>query len=217
VRRQALLVAVMLAAAAPAAAFAAGLGVVAERLTSFESTTSVPVSTCAVEPVADTYADGLGVLLNFGTSTDLLVRSALTGDARTFVRFDLSACSIESSTEVKTARLDLHLASAPPASRTHELHRVTASWGETALTWLGQPAVAAAVTSSTATGTANGATISWNVLADVQAFVSGAQTNHGWRIKDFAEGSVPAQAATFGARERASASQRPLLAITYYP
>lgn len=208
---------VLLGAVAPAAAFAAGLGVTAQRLTSFESATSVPVSSCTLEPVADTYADGFATALNFGTSTDLLVRSALTGGARAFVRFDLSACSIASTAEIKTARLDLYLATAPAANRTHDVHRVTASWGETALTWANQPAVAGTVTSSASTGTSSGVTISWNVLADVQAFVTGSQTNHGWRIKDSSEGSVTAQTATFGARERASAGQRPLLAITYYP
>jgi hypothetical protein len=215
--RRALLILVLLGTVAPAAAFAAGLAVTAQRLTSFESATSVPITTCTLEPVADTYADGLALLLNFGSSTDLLVRSALTGDARVFVRFDLSACSIASTAEIETARLDLYLAAAPPGSRTHDVHRVTASWGETSLTWANQPAVAGTVTSSTSTGTTSGVTIAWDVIADVQALVSGAQTNHGWRIKDTSEGSVTAQAATFGARERAGAGQRPTLAITYYP
>jgi hypothetical protein len=215
--RRALALVVLLGAAAPAAAYAAGLGVASERLTSFESATTVPASTCTLEPVADTYADALAALLNFGTSTDLLVRSALTGDARSFVRFDLSPCSIDSSAEIETARLDLYLATAPAAGRTHELHRVTASWTELALTWLNQPAVAGAATSSAPTGTSSGVTVSWNVLGDVQAFVSGTQTNHGWRIKDASEDSLTAQTATFGARERAAASQRPVLAITYYP
>jgi hypothetical protein len=215
--RRALIVVVLLGAAVPAAAYAAGLGVTTLRLTSFESTTTVPVSTCTLEPAGDTYADALTAIFNFGTSTDLLVRSALTGDARSFVRFDLSPCSIAASAEIETARLDLYLATAPTASRTDEVHRVTASWGETALTWLNQPAVAATATSSASTGTSNGVTVSWNVLADVQAFVSGSQTNHGWRIKDASEGSLTAQTATYGARERATASQRPVLAITYYP
>jgi hypothetical protein len=215
--RRALFVVVLAGGVVPAAAFAAGLGVAAQRLTSFASATSVPVEACTLEPVADTYADGLSLLLNFGSATDLLVRSALTGAARTFVRFDLSACSIASTAEIETARFDLYLATAPSAARTHDVHRVTASWGEASLTWSSQPAVAGTMTSSTSTGTSGGATISWNVLADVQAFVTGSQTNHGWRIKDSTEGSLTAQAATFGARERASAGQRPLLAITYYP
>jgi hypothetical protein len=215
--RRALFVVVLLGGVVPAAALAAGLGVAAQRLTSFESATSVPVAACTLEPVADTYADGLSSLLNFGTSSDLLVRSALTGDARAFVRFDLSACSIASTAEIEAARVDLYLATAPSVARIHDVHRVTASWGETSLTWSNQPAVAATVTSSTSTGTSGGVTTSWNVLADVQAFVTRSQTNHGWRINDSAEGSLTARAATFGARERAGAGQRPQLAITYYP
>jgi hypothetical protein len=217
--RRALIVLLVLGAVMPAAAFAAALGVSAQRLTSFEGATSVPIAECTLEPVADTYADGPVLLRNsnFGSSTDLVVRSALTGDGRAFARFDLSACSIPSNAEIETARLDLYLATAPLASRTHQAHRVTTTWGETTLTWNNQPAVAGTVTSSTSTGTTSDVTISWDVLADVQAFVAGTETNHGWRIKDSSEGSAVAQAATFGARERVSAGQRPSLAITYYP
>jgi len=200
-----------------AVGFAASLALTPKALAVFTSASSVPISTCTLTSNADTYADGavLNQGANFGTATQLHVRSDTLGNKRSFVRFNVSSC-IPSGARIKTATLSLFLASAPGASRTHQLRRVTASWGETTLTWSNQPAVAGAATGNVSTGTTNNVTLSWTVLADVQAFADGT-ANNGWRVADSAEGALGAQEGRYNSREHATVSQRPSLAITYYP
>ena len=201
-----------------AVGFAASLALTPKALAVFTSASSVPISTCTLMSNADTYADGalLSQGSNFGTATQIHVASSgLGGNKRSVVRFNVSSC-IPSGARIKTATLSLFLASAPGASRTHQLTRVTASWGETTLTWSNQPAVAGAATGNVSTGTTNNVTLSWTVLADVQAFADGT-ANNGWRVADSAEGSLGAQEGQYNSREHATVSQRPSLAITYYP
>jgi hypothetical protein len=205
-------------------AFAASLGVASKDLTTYTVATAVPVSTCTLTSVADTYADQstLQAGNNFGTSTTMLVESSQTiglvpTNKRSFVRFDLSPCSIPAAAQVLSGSLKLSLSTAPSASRTYQAFRATASWGETTLTWNNQPGVAGSATASVTTGTTSGVTLSWNVLSDAQSFVSGSQTNNGWRINDQSESSATAWTGTFATREAGTASQRPSLVITYYP
>lgn len=205
------------AVAVPVVAYAASLGVTPNRLTATTSATSISASTCSLQPVADTYADEFSLLSNFGNSTDLLVRSLAANDRRSYLRFDLASCSIPAAAEVETAVMSLYLSAAPSASRTYDAYRVTAAWTETGLTWSNQPSASATATSSVATGTTSGVTLSWNVLADVTAFVAGTATNDGWQIRDSVEDSLVSRASTLGSRERGTGSQRPKLVITYYP
>jgi hypothetical protein len=202
--------------------FAASLALTPKRLTIFTSASSVPISTCTLTSGADTYADEGSGGSNFGTATTMHVRSAVTlvllqDNKRSFVRFDLSSCSIPSSARVLTAKMRLFMSTAPSASRTYQVHRLTQSWGETTLTWNNQPTAAGTATASAATGTTSNVTIEWNVLADVSAFVAGTSTNQGWRVRDSAEGSGTAREGRFNTREHTTVSQRPSLEITYYP
>lgn len=202
-------------------AFATALAITPERLTIYSSASAVGVTTCTLTGAADTYADEAVVNAgrNFGTATTLEVRSEALANKRSFVRFDLSSCSIPTTANVKTAGMKLFLSTAPPASRTYAVHRVTASWGETSLTWNDQPSIASSPTASTATGTTNDVTLEWNVLSDVSAFVAGAATNNGWRIGDASEGGalLTAYQGTFSSREHGTTSERPTLVIRYYP
>lgn len=205
-----------------AVGFAASLALTPKALVVFTSASSVPISTCTLTPVADTYAEEGSSGSNFGTATTLHVRSAvilvvLPDNKRSFVRFDLSSCSIPTSARVLTAKMRLFLSTAPSASRTYQVHRLTQSWGETTLNWGNQPTAAGTATASAATGTTSNVTIEWDVLADVNGFVAGTTTNQGWRIWDSVESSGTAREGRFNAREHATVSQRPSLAITYYP
>jgi hypothetical protein len=223
-RRLAVLV-VAAAALGGGVAFAASLIVTSADLTTYSVATTVPVSSCTVTSIADTYADqaALSAGSNFGGGTTMLVESSVTSvtllpsNKRSFVRFDLSSCSIPSVASVVSATLNLYLSTAPSASRTYDTFRVTGSWGETTLTWNNQPAVAATATASVATGSTSGTTLSWNVAGDVQSFVSGAATNNGWRISDRSESSTTTRTGRFATREAGTPTQRPTLTITYYP
>jgi hypothetical protein len=198
-------------------ALGASLGITSSKLTTSTLVATVPLSTCTLTASADTYADGslLSQGSNFGTQTSMTVRSSpLGGNARSFVNFALASCGIPAAARVTAATLRLFLATAPAASRTYELFRVSAAWGETSLTWSNQPGVGSA-SGSVSTGTTNGVTLSWNVLTDVRSFVSGSATNNGWRVSDSAEGSLVARTGILNTRE--SASNSPVLDITYYP
>jgi hypothetical protein len=223
-RRSLLALAATAAALGSGAAFAASLGITSGDLTTYTVATTVPIGSCTLTATADTYADQatLSAGSNFGTGTTMQVESSqslalLPTNKRSFARFDLSSCSIPSSAQVVSATLNLYLSTAPSASRTYNAHRVTATWGETTLTWNNQPGVAASATASIATGTTSGTTLSWNVASDVQSFVGGSLTNNGWRLSDSSESSATTRRGTFAAREIGTASQRPSLAITYYP
>ncbi len=218
--RMLLLVAAVSALVATGVGFAAALAITPKRLTVYSGAAAPGVTTCTLPaPTADTYSDDavLSAGTNFGTATTLHVRSEALANKRTYIRFDLSSCSIPAGARVETARMKLFLSTAPSESRTYEAQPVTAAWTETGLTGDNQPAVSTSVTASAATGTTSNVTLEWNVLADVNAFVAGTATNHGWRIDDSAEGALLAVEGRFSSREHATASERPSLVITYYP
>lgn len=220
-RRTCVIVAVLAGAlGAAVVASAAALGVAPARLTSHDAAASVAASTCTLSaPAADADVDGslLTMNSNFGSSPDLRIRSSTLGNRRSFVRFDLSSCAIPAAARVTNATVTLYLTQSPNSSRTYEIRRVTAGWAEGTVTFANQPATAAAATSTTSTGTTSGVTLSWPVTTDAQAFAAGTATNNGWRVVDSSEGALLAIDSTFGARERASAGERPQLIVTYYP
>jgi hypothetical protein len=219
VTRRLLLVAAALAVLVSAAtAFAASLTVTSSRLTSFSGATSVPTTTCTINPAADSYVSNalLDGNSNFGGATLLHVSGGGT-DKRTFLRFDLSSCSpaIPTTAEVKSASLRLVLTTAPGQSRTYAAHLVSASWVEGSITFNNQPGIGTS-SGTVVTGTTNGVTLVWTVTADVQAFANTPSSNNGWRIADSDEsGVLGSQEGRFASRE--SASNKPQLVVVYYP
>jgi len=215
--RRAAPAALALALALNGMALAASFTVSSERLTAITVAGGVPAQTCTLTAAAaDTYADESSPDDASGSATTLEVRSG-PADRRTFARFDLAGCSIPQGAWVSSAALKLHLSTAPTASRSYEAHRITASWDEATTTWNNQAPVAAVATSSATTGTTPGTTIEWPVTADVKSFLDGTASNHGWRIRDADETDPAGVGAAFSSREHATASQRPVLTIAYYP
>lgn len=192
---------------------AASVGVASAKLTTYSAATSIPSSSCTLNAVADTYVDQQSKNNNFGSSTSLLVSNGTTKAKRTFVRFDVASC-VPANALVLTTQLSLYLAAAPTVNKTWELHRVTASWTESGVTWNNQPGVAASATASITTGTTDGVWTTWDVLGDVQGFADGT-ANEGWRVWDQNEAQNPDRGGSFSSRE--AASNTPSLSITYYP
>lgn len=219
--RSAVVAAILAAVVASVVGFASALALAPKPLTVYAAASTVPISSCALSaPAADTYADQGSSLSNFGTATTLQVRSGTTllvvpANKRTFVRFDLSACSIPANARVVTAGLALSMSTAPSASRTYQVRRITESWGETTLTWSNQPGAAASATATVATGTTANVTLEWNVLTDVREFLDGTAANNGWLIADSVESDTGES--VFRSREHTTASERPRLVVTYYP
>ena len=164
--------------------------------------------------VADSYADENSPTENFGTAASMYVRSENAVNRRSFAQFDIS--SIPAGSTINSANLTLCTIEVPTPAVTYEVHRVTAAWGETTITWNNQPTVAATATAS-ATTPASGC-MSWTVTSDVAAWVAGT-ANNGWRIKDQTENSpAPASPQTeFHTRESGSVTERPTLGVTYTP
>lgn len=213
-------VAVLAAAVSIAAGAASTLPVTAAGLQVTSVATTVPVKTCTLTATEDAYVDEtlLGLI---GGGTTLQVRSGLTlallgANKRSFVKFDLTSCAIPAVADVRSASLRLKLLTAPSASRTHNVTRVTGAWSEGTVTWNLQPGVAGAPTASITTGAADGATVQADVRTDVASFVAGSATNHGWRLRDASEGSATAREATYASREHATAADRPQLVVTWY-
>jgi hypothetical protein len=101
--------------------------------------------------------------------------------------------------------------SAGGPGRVHELHLVTGSWSETALTWDNAPSVSSTVTASI-TVPSGPQCLTFDVTGDVQGWVDGA-ANHGWSLRVQTEsGNHWVQYAT---REHGTASERPALDISY--
>ena len=197
-------------------AHATTLSLAQARLTTDTVPATVPVSSCSLTSNADTYANSAlsSIGTNFGTATTLHVRADALGNKRTFVAFDIASCAIPAVARILTSSLSVYLATAPTASRTYDLHQITAGWTELGLTWSNQPATAASATASVSTGTTGGVTLAASVLSDVSAFVAGTATNNGWQIKDRTEGGLTAREGQFSSRE---GSTPPSLIVTYYP
>ena len=174
--------------------------------------------TCTLNASADSYValDASGS--NFGTATSLQVGPAVLATRRSFVRFDLTACSpaIPADALVQSAKVRLTVSALAAATRTYELRATSASWVETTITWSNQPAVSSTVsgTAVVTLGSLAGTVVEWTAISDVQAFVTGAATNAGWRIGDASEGGLGTPL-LFGSRE--AASGKPQLTITYLP
>lgn len=197
---------------------AASLGVSSQRLTSHSFASTVPTTECTVTAAADAHVDESLPDTNDGSATSLRVRSFDTQrNARLLVHFDLSSCAIPAGASVQAATLDLYLSAAPASSRDHDAYRVTDAWSESTVTWNSQPTLAGSATDGAATGTVAGATVSWDLTADVTAFVAGSATNHGWLVRDRVEDAAAEQLAQFSAREHATSGQRPTLIVRYYP
>lgn len=198
--------------------FAASLGLIAAKLTTFDKASTIPVSTCTLGAVHDSFvAQEAPTTALQSVLPDILAVQSRSGsrNARTFVRFNIASC-IPSGAAVQTASLRLHLDSAPSASRTYQVNRVPATWAENTLTWNNQPG-AGAVTDTATTGTTDNVILQWDVLTDVQLFSSGSSTNHGWRVSDQSESSFTTRTGIFTSDEAGTSAPKPQLVVTYYP
>jgi hypothetical protein len=202
---------------------AASLGVTSSNLTTATIVAAVPISTCTLTSSADSHVEQDDSGSNFGTATSLHVQSYETTivvitthrNRRSFVKFDLSSCSIPAAAAVQSATLSVFLSVAPSASRTWNINRVTAAWTENVITWSNQPASTSST--SVVTGTTSNVTLQATVTSDVQSFVSGGLTNNGWLFRDSVEDSSTQRSGQFRSREFGTPAQRPSLVVNYYP
>ena len=109
---------------------------------------ATPYSTLIAAASADAYVSEQKPNNNYGSATDIIVKSKNNQADRSFVQFDIS--SIAASSTVNSATLTL-CSTSVAGSRTYNAHRVTAAWAEGSVTWGNQPSVAASPTTSATT------------------------------------------------------------------
>lgn len=145
----------------------------------------------------------------------MLVDGNAAGAKRSLVQFNVSSgvpgnATIQSATLTLCMRNIVSLA----VGRTHSVHRVTSSWGETTATWNNIPTFSGTASSSIVVPLLAGC-VDFDVTADVQAWTDGSASNFGWMLKDAAE-TGGATTVNYGAREGVAAD-RPQLTITFVP
>jgi hypothetical protein len=141
-----------------------------------------------LNPTEDAYIDRWMPDATSGSNPFLLVRNMYGGSASyelaSALKFDLS--SIPAGANVQSAKIHLNYylwQDNNPAGRPLDCYTLTEAWDEATLTWNSRPSQAASPTSATAVPSSYG-WMSWDVTADVQAIVDGAQTDYGWIIRD---------------------------------
>ena len=171
---------------------------------------ATPYASLMVSATADSYVDQKKAGNSHGTAVTMIVKAKSNQNMRSFVQFDIS--SIPAGSTVSSATLAL-CATSVPGTRTYDVHSVSATWGETTITWTNQPGVAASPTASNATPASPGC-MTWTVTVDVQAWVDGT-TNNGWRISDSAENTGNAQTDFRSREDTAVPADNPKLDVQY--
>jgi len=160
----------------------------------------------------DAFIDQTNSNTNYGSATSLYVRSYKdNNNSRTLVEIDITG--LPAGAVITSASLQLYKYAGSTNSRTYDVYRITADWQENLVKWSNQPAIAGTATSSTSVGN-NNAWYSWDVTADVQAFVAATYTNYGWLIRDNGENNNNLRHSYFYSKESSSAN-KPKLVIDY--
>ncbi|RJQ28024.1 DNRLRE domain-containing protein, partial [Candidatus Parcubacteria bacterium] len=152
---------------------------------------------------------------NNGASSILNIFSqSVSKNRRILVEFDLS--SIPKGAIISGATLELKMTNAPGTSRQYNVYRINDSWEEHTVTWNNQPEKEVLSTAQTESGTTDNEVLSWNVLDDVNAFLSGIP-NYGWMIQDNTEDSINTylNQSSFASKENGAVSNNPRLTITF--
>ena len=145
-------------------------------------------TTLTFNPTDDTKDRQENPNYNYCTMGPLDVRN-IDGGAPNFewnayTMFDISA--IPAGVTITSASLHLYYyqyADNNPSGRPLNCFRITDDWDECTLTYSNSPAVATVATSS-ANVPGSFQWMTWNVATDVQSFMSGLETNRGWKIMD---------------------------------
>ncbi len=212
-RRLALLFVVTLCACTTSA-FAATLNVASWHL--WTGSQTLTKSTCTLTGTSvttDTYADEAHAGDN-STANTMKVAPGAGTQMWTFVRFDLSSCSIPTTGGADTATLSLRITNAPASDRTLAVTPVLSTWtGASLASFSGATSLGYGSTTTTfTTGTTNNVTKSFPVTIDVDALIKSSTANYGWRITDGGSGTATT---TIASANNATAGNRPQLMINY--
>jgi hypothetical protein len=220
--RNLLLAAVGLAAAG-SIAIAASMQTTSQRLTALPPQTltvdTIPAAPCTLAASQDAYVEsGNGSGNNFGSSVTLHVQMQNNSHRNLLVQFPVTCTPAISSAAVTAAEVRLVVADKIGSSeaRSYALCRLDGSWNEATVTYASRPArtcASPATATSVNTGAPANTVISWNVTADVKAFLAGTSTNNGWELFDDTQTNGN-RGLIFHSSEASDAAKRPQLVIT---
>jgi len=164
----------------------------------------------------DSYVSSLNPTTNYGSATSLWVGNSfffISVRRETYLAFN--SLTVPAGHPVSSASLELYLYDAPSSSRTYHIHRLNGNWNENSITWNNRPDSSNSTSDgSVGSGTTNGAWLSWDVTANVQAFLLGTP-NRGWRISQTPSSLFIIDDGLFRSREYSNASLRPQLVVTF--
>jgi hypothetical protein len=210
--KRTILIAILVAGILAAAAGAAAVGLVSQKISIF--TKSLTHASCTLPGTSvsdDVYTDENAPTTNTGAATTTISISPRSSRRRYgWIRFDLSACSLPANAQVDSATLTVNVTTAM-TGRTVTVTEATGSWTEGALTWNTNPTVAGSATGTFSANATGAKTV--DVSADVADWVSGAATNNGWQVADL--GASTNLTGALGSSENATVGNRPTLAISY--
>lgn len=215
-RRLALLLAATIALGS-SAAFAATLNVGSWHV--WAGSQALTKAACTVSGAAsttDTYVDQSLPTSSFGSAATLSIVPDVYSSAKwAFVRFDISGCNIPSTGGADSAQLKLVIPTTPKASRTLTVAPVLSSWSG-ALTWnQAQSLSYGGATTTVATGTTNGATLTATVTVDVDRLIRSGTSSYGWRISDLGAAGQNAAKDASGLSSVEAGAGVPQLVINY--
>lgn len=214
IRRLAIVAAVVLGTGT-STAFAATLAVGSWHVWGGSQTLTKGTCTVGASGITDTYVKENSANSSFGGGTTTLVRPDAGLREWTFVSADLSSCALPTTAGADSATLKLVVKTTAAAGRTLTVTPVLSPWSGT-LTWTQAQSLSygASATTTFATGTTNGATLSIPVTIDVDALIKNPAALHGWRIVD--NGSpATGDTTTFNAVQAGTAGLRPQLVVNY--
>jgi hypothetical protein len=164
-----------------------------------------PASTLTLEPTADSYVDSVLPNGNFGTEPLLLVKTL--DQKQVYLLFELPPTI--SNTKIESAILTLNCPDLGTESLTVSANRINELWTENTLTYNNKPAAQELATASFITELLTPVTL--DLTTDVQSFVNGETTNHGWRL------TIDMSETIFYSKETIDTALRPTLTIIYGP
>jgi hypothetical protein len=205
-------------------------GLVASLLCLIAPIASARAATVVLDPTRDAWLDDRNQERNQGASAELLVEGEGARLKRAAIGFDLSGIS----GSVTSATLSLERIGGQSGADTLVVYALTQSWVEggldgvtcstTGVTWDSRDCLAAndwttgggttdgTVYGSTAISSNHLGTVSWDVTALVQAWVSGSLANHGLLLRRNVESSGSKPRHDFDSREGGTA---PRLTVVY--
>jgi len=181
-------------------------------------------------------SNGAGDYLFAGETKDATIRRAL-------VAFPIA--SLPAGSTIQSVSLSLYMSRTRTQNETVTLHRVLAAWGEGTSNASGEEGAGAPATTNDATWTqrlypstpwassggdyiaaASASAVvgnsmqyyTWSaagLVADVQAWVNGTTTNHGWIVRG--NETATRVAKRFNSRSNPDSTRRPLLTVTFTP